>query len=57
MAVSGHTDIKEVQKYCEAFGRQKKAEAAIFRLPRWGMEKNDLWSLSAGSPKMKVKLC
>lgn len=33
MAVSGHTDIKEAQKYCEAFGRQKKADAAIASLP------------------------
>lgn len=33
MAVSGHTDIKEAQKYCEAFGRRKKADAAIASLP------------------------
>lgn len=36
MAVSGHTDIKEAQKYCEAFGRQKKADAAISSLPSGG---------------------
>ena len=56
MAVSGHTDIKEVQKYCEAFGRQKKAEAEIFSLPRWRMETNASRSLPVGSPKMTVKL-
>lgn len=36
MAVSGHTDIKEAQKYCETFGRKKKADAAISSLPGGG---------------------
>ncbi len=33
MAVSGHKDLKEVQKYIEKFGRQKKADSAISSLP------------------------
>lgn len=33
MAVSGHTDIKEAQKYCERFNRMGKADSAISRLP------------------------
>lgn len=33
MAVSGHTDMREAQKYCEQFGRKSKADAAIFSLP------------------------
>ncbi|WGR60259.1 hypothetical protein E3U26_05845 [Paracoccus ferrooxidans] len=33
MAVSGHTDIKEAQKYCERFNRKGKADSAIAGLP------------------------
>lgn len=33
MAVSGHTDIKEAQKYCERFNRKGKANSAIAGLP------------------------
>ena len=33
MAVSGHTDIKEAQKYCDRFNRMNKADSAISRLP------------------------
>lgn len=33
MAVSGHTDIKEAQKYCDRFNRMGKADSAIHGLP------------------------
>lgn len=33
MAVGGHTDIKEAQKYCDRFNRVGKADAAIASLP------------------------
>lgn len=33
MAVSGHTDIKEAQKYCDRFNRKGKADSAIAGLP------------------------
>ncbi len=33
MAVSGHRDIREAQKYCERFGRHAKADSAIASLP------------------------
>ncbi len=33
MSVSGHKDIKQAQKYIEAFGRKTKADAAIASLP------------------------
>lgn len=33
MAVSGHTDIKEAQKYCDRFNRKAKADSAISALP------------------------
>lgn len=33
MAVSGHTDLKEAQKYIEQFGRKEKADSAISSLP------------------------
>lgn len=33
MSVSGHTDIKEAQKYCDRFNRMNKADSAISRLP------------------------
>ncbi|WOI55115.1 site-specific integrase [Palleronia sp. LCG004] len=33
MAVSGHRDIREAQKYCDRFGRHAKADSAIASLP------------------------
>ena len=33
MAVSGHTYMREAQKYCEQFGRKSKADPAILSLP------------------------
>lgn len=42
MAVSGHTDIKEAQKYCEQFGRKAKADSAIASLPSGGNGEQNL---------------
>lgn len=42
MAVSGHTDIKEAQKYCEQFGRKAKADSAIASLPSGGKGEQSL---------------
>lgn len=42
MAVSGHHDLKEVQRYCEKFGRIAKADSAIASLPSGGNGEQNL---------------
>jgi integrase len=51
MAVSGHKNLKEAQRYCEQFGRQQKATAAISSLPSGGNREQKL----TNHPKRFVK--
>lgn len=55
MSVSGHKDIKQAQKYIEAFGRKAKADAAIHSLPYGANGEQNLTNHPARFVKKKGK--
>lgn len=52
MAVSGHKNLKEAQRYCDQFGRKAKADSAIASLPSGGNREQNL----TNHPQRFVKL-
>ncbi|MFV0301709.1 MAG: hypothetical protein ACK5IP_12670 [Paracoccus sp. (in: a-proteobacteria)] len=56
MAVSGHHDLKQAQRYIDRYNRKAKADSAIESLSIGGKQKQGLANHPAGSSKNHTKL-